>query len=131
MKKIFSTILFLMVGMMLTGVIWAADKEAIKKQIIDQVDEVVAAIDSGKKAEDFKMLAKKEPHVFIVDQTGKLLVDPTLEGANLKNWKDTYDAVFQATAEGLWVEYHYYGYLKHSYVKKTKDGLIVGSGYTD
>jgi hypothetical protein len=131
MKKFLCPILYLMVGMMLTGVIWAADKEAIKKQIINQVDEVVAAIDSGKKAEDFKMLAKKEPHVFIADQSGKLLVDPTFEGVNLQTWKETYDAIFKATAEGVWVEYIYYGALKHSYVKKTKDGFIVGSGYTD
>lgn len=132
MKKILCAISFLMVGMMLTGVIWAADKEAIEKQIKNQVDEVVAAIDSGKKAEDFKILAKKEPYsVFIVDQNGKLLVHPTLEGSSLQTWKATYDAVIQATAGGLWVEYEYYGKPRRSYVRKTKDGLIVGSGYSD
>ena len=39
--------------------VWAADKKAIEQQIKNQVDEVVAAIDSGKKAEDFEYLSKR------------------------------------------------------------------------
>ncbi len=133
MKKILCTILFLMVGIMLTGVTWAADKEAIEKQVKNQVDEVVAAIDSGKKVQDLKILATKEPyHIFIMEQGGKILLHPSLEGDDMKNqYGATYDAVIKATAEGLWVEYDYFGKMKRTYVKKTKGGLIVGSGYSD
>jgi hypothetical protein len=50
---------------------WAADKKEIERQIKNQVDEVVAAIDSGKKAEDFEYLSKKEPHyLFIMKSDG-------------------------------------------------------------
>jgi hypothetical protein len=112
---------------------WAADKEAIEKQIKKQVDEVVAGIDSGKKVEDYKILATKEPyHIFVMEQGGKILLHPSLEGDDMKNqYRASYDAVIKATVEGLWVEYEYFGKVKRSYVKRTKGGLIVGSGYSD
>ena len=129
MKKILCTSLFLMMGMMLTGIIGAAEKQEIEQQIKNQVDEVVAAIDSGKKAEDFKILANKEPYpVFIMEQNGKFLVSSFPEG--VKALKPAYDAMLQATVEGLWVEMKgSSGRVRHNYLKKTKDGLIVGSGY--
>jgi hypothetical protein len=135
MKKFLYTSLFLMVGMMLSGIVWSGDKEAmekramkkqvIEKQIMKQVDEVVAAIDSGKKAEDFKKLATElKYYVYILEESGHFLVHPDLKfssGLALKGQRT-------ATTEGIWIEYDHYG-LKRSYVKKTKGGLIVGSAY--
>ncbi len=107
----------------------AVDRDAIKKQ----VDEIVAAIDGGKTADDFKAAAKREPYyVFIMKEDGLLLVHPSLEGQNLKEKAGpVFDAVAKATSEGLWVDYEWQGKMKHSYVRKTKGALIVGSGYSD
>jgi len=100
-------------------------KQAIEKQIKNQVDEVVAAIDSGKKAEDFKKLATEPKYyVYILEESGYFLVHPDLmssKGLALKEQR-------RATAEGIWIEYEHWGW-KRSYVKKTKGGLIVGSAY--
>lgn len=107
----------------------AADKDAIKKQ----VDEIVVAMDGGKTADDFKDAAKREPYyVFIMEVDGKLLVHPSLVGQSLKEKAPpVYDAVAKATPEGVWVDYEWQGKMKHSYVRKTKSNLIVGSGYSD
>jgi hypothetical protein len=111
---------------------WAADKKEIQKQIKSQVDEVVAGIDSGKKVQDFNSFAKKEPYfVFILEQSGKILLHPFYEGLNMRNISvPALEAVLKGTAEGLWVEYDAFG-TKHAYVRKTKGGLFVGSGYKD
>lgn len=107
----------------------AADKDAIKKQ----VDEIVAAMDGGKTAADFKDAAKREPYyVFIMQEDGKLLVHPALEGQNLKEKAaPVYEAVVKGTPAGVWVDYEWQGKMKHTYVRKTKGALIVGSGYSD
>jgi uncharacterized membrane protein len=126
MKKILYTGLVLLVGMMLTGVILAHEIEENKKE----VDEVVGAIDSGKKAEDFKDLAYKKPYyVFIMEQDGRFLVHPIY--TRLQEWdKDIFEALSRATTEGLWVSFPWQG-KRHAYVRKTKSGLIVGSGHRD
>jgi hypothetical protein len=107
----------------------AADKDAIKKQ----VDEIVMAMDGGKTAADFKDAAKKEPYyVFIMQEDGKLLVHPSLEGQSLKEKAaPVFEAVAKATPAGVWVDYEWQGKMKHTYVRKTKGALIVGSGYSD
>ena len=107
----------------------AADKDAIKKQ----VDEIVAAMDGGKTAADFKDAAKREPYyVFIMQEDGKLLVHPAMEGQSLKEKAaPVFDAVAKATPAGVWVDYEWQGKMKHTYVRKTKGALIVGSGYSD
>jgi hypothetical protein len=124
MKKNLFAGLVLLVGMMLTGVILAHE---IKENKI-LVDEVVVAINNGKKAEDFEDLAKKEPYyVFIMEQDGRFLVHPNY--TRLQEWdKPIFDAVSKATTEGLWVSHDYQG-KSHTYVRKTKSGLIVGSGH--
>ena len=103
----------------------AMKKQAIEKQIKKQVDEVVAAIDSGKKAEDFKRLATEPKYyIYILEESGNFLVHPDLmssKGLALKEQR-------RATAEGIWIEYEHWGW-KRSYVKRTKGGLIVGSAY--
>ena len=74
MKKNLFVGLILLLGMLLTGVILA--HEVKENKIL--VDEVVVAIDNGKKAEDFKHLAKKEPYyVFIMEPDGRFLVSPS------------------------------------------------------
>jgi hypothetical protein len=128
MKKILITGLILLSGMMLTGVIWAHEIEENKKL----VDEVVEAINSGKKAEDFKDWANKEPYyVFIMEPDGRWLVHP-LYTRRLREWnKEIFDALLKATTEGLWVSFPWQGRKRHVYVRRTKSGLIVGSGHWD
>ncbi len=130
MKRVILTCLVALIGIFLaTGALAAADKAAIQKQ----VDEIVVAIDGGKKAADFKDAAKREPYyVFIMQENGSLLVHPSMEGQSLKEKAEVvYNAVVKATPAGSWVEYEWQGKMKHTYVKKTKGGLIVGSGYSD
>ena len=125
MKKILYTGLVLLIGMLFTGVILTHEIQENKRL----VNEVVDAINKGKRAEDFKDLANKEPYyVFIMEQDGRFLVHPI--HTRLQEWEDKpiFDAVSKATAEGLWVSYDYQG-KSHTYVRKTKSGLIVGSGH--
>ena len=131
-NKLCMGLAFLLV-MMLTGCeAWekeTAANRAIEKQVKSQVDEVVTAIDGGKKAEDFKKLAT-DPHdfVLIMDQSGKFLVHPVLE--SLSQSDKGYMKIVSATTEGIWFEYWSYLHIwKRFYVKKTKGGLFVGSGY--
>jgi hypothetical protein len=117
----------LAMGFTLTTGVFAADKEVIQSQ----VDEIVQAMNGGKMASDFKDAANKEPYyVYIMEQDGKLLVHPSLEGQNLKEVAmPAYDAVIQATDGGKWVKYEWKGAEKNAYVRKTEEGAIVGSGY--
>jgi len=127
MKKCFLILLVVVVGLSLTGIVSAADKDAIKAQ----VDEIAIAIEGGKPASDFADAAKRTPHyVFIIEENGKILVHPKLVGESLKEKAAVaYDAVVQATLEGNWVMYEWDGKEKNTYVRKTKTGVIVGSGY--
>ncbi len=107
---------------------WAADQNAIKKQ----VDDIVAAINSGKKAADFADAAKKDPYVFIMEAGGKLLVHPSLVGQSLKEKAEiVFKEVSKGTPEGIWVKYEWQGKKKNTYTRKTKGGLIVGCGYNE
>ncbi len=127
MKKYLLIMLVVMVGLSLTGFVSAADKDAIKAK----VDEIAVAIEGGKPASDFADAAKLKPHyVYIMEEGGKLLVHPSLTGDNLKEKAaPVFDAVSQATMEGTWVKYEWKGAEKNAYVRKTKTGVIVGSGY--
>lgn len=103
----------------------AVDKTAIQKN----VDTIVAEIESGKDAAAFKADAF-EPYAFIMKENGEMVVHPTLTGKSLKEEAaPVYQALMQATPEGVWVEYEWKGKVKHTYAKKVKDTLIVGSGY--
>ena len=125
MKRNLFAGLVLLVSMMLTGVILAHEIE--ENKIL--VDEVVVAINNGNKAEDFKELAYKKPYyLFIMEQNGTFLVHPSV--ARLQDWdKDIFDALSKATTEGLWVSYPMLGETAHTYVRRTKSGLIVASGH--
>ena len=91
------------------------------------------AIDSGKMVGEFKEAAYNKPYyVYILEASGNLLVHPTLAGQNLKDKAmPAYEAVTKATPEGTWVKYQWQGKEKNAYVRKTKTGAIVGSGYYD
>jgi len=103
-----------------------SDKEASKKR----VDEIVTAIDSGKTALEFKAAAKEDPFIFIMKMDGTMLVHPTLAGKNIKaDYEQMYKVVSKADANGTWVTYEMFpGWSLNSYVRKTKDELIVGCG---
>lgn len=116
--------------------------ERIKDAIKKQVDDIVVAIDGGKTAMDFKKAATNKPHyVFIMEEDGNLLVHPLLIGQSPKGKHETYNLkekaqpVFtecvKATANGLWVHYLWKNEQKRTYVRKTKSGLIVGSGFNE
>jgi hypothetical protein len=127
MKRAAVISLTLIIGLCLATGAFAADKNAIKKQ----VDDIVVAIDGGKMATDFASAAQNKPnYVFIMEEDGMLFVHPSLVGQSLKEKAEpAYKECVKATAEGVWVSYEWKGKKKHTYVRKTKSGLIVGSGY--
>jgi hypothetical protein len=127
MKKYALMIVVLVMGLSMAAGVFAADKDAIKMQ----VDEIVMAIDGGKTAADFKDAANMKPnYVYIMEEDGTLVVHPSLEGKSLKEAAmPAYEAVMKATPEGTWVMYEWNGAEKNAYVRKTKGGEIVGSGF--
>ena len=129
MKRVAIISLALVFGICLATGAFAADKDAIKKQ----VDDIVVAIDGGKTAADFSSAAQNKPsYVFIMEEGGNLLVHPSLVGQSLKDKAEpVYNECAKATADGVWVGYVWKEKQKHTYVRKTKSGLIVGSGYSE
>ena len=124
--KRFAMFLTVLVALTLSTNAWSAvDKTAITKN----VDSIVEMIDSGKdattiQANDF------EPYAFIMEESGTMLVHPSLSGVDYKEkLTPIYEALSVASAEGTWVEYEWKGKLPRAYAKKTKNNLIVGSGY--
>lgn len=101
------------------------DKEAIS----NNVNVIVAGIESGQDVTSFKADAY-DPYAFIMVDDGKMLVHPSLTGKSLQETAPpVYQALLKATPEGIWVEYEWQGKTKHTYARKTKNHLIVGSGY--
>lgn len=127
MKKYALMMVVVVMGLTLAVGVFAADKAAIEKQVND----IVMAIDHGKKAADFKDAANNKPYyVYIIKEDGSVLVHPSLVGKNLKEAAmPAYEAVTMATPQGKWVKYVWNGAEKNAYVRKTNDGEIVGSGY--
>jgi len=127
MKKITLLLGILALCLVCAATVFAQDKDAIKKQ----VDDIAMAMDGGKTASDFASAAENKPYyVYIIEKDGKVLVHPTLMGQNLKEKAaPAYEAVVKATPEGTWVKYEWQGKEKNAYVRTTKSGLIVGSGY--
>ncbi len=129
MKRFAIISLTLIMGLCLSTGVFAADKDAIKKQ----VDDIVVAIDGGKTAQDFMGAAQNKPYyVFIMEEGGMLLVHPSLVGKSLKEKAGpVYNECAKGTADGVWVGYVWKGKQKRTYVRKTKSNLIVGSGYSE
>ena len=124
MKRLATVLSLLAIFCFVSGA-WAVDKAAISVN----VDAIAAGIDSGKDATSYKA-EDTDPYAFILEEGGKLLVHPSLAGESLKEKAPpVYDALVQATAEGVWVQYEWKGKTKNTYAKKTKNNLIVGSGY--
>ena len=127
MKKLMMALCVLVLGVFIVSSSMAADEAAIA----GNVNSAVESIDGGKaptdyKAEDF------DPYIFIMEEGGMLLVHPKLQGQSLadEKYKPVFEAIIQATTDGVWVEYEWGGGPKRTYVKKTQGGLIVGSGYS-
>ncbi len=124
MKRIIFVLLIVAVASIATGAL-ATNKTSIS----NNVDTIVAMLERGKDATVFKA-DTFSPYAFIMESNGKMLVHPTLTGESLKEKAlPVYTALMQANSEGVWVKYEWEGKLKHTYVKKTKSNLIVGSGY--
>ncbi len=103
----------------------AADKTAIA----NNVNTIVAGIESGKDAMTFKADAY-DPYAFIMKEDGQMLVHPSLAGQSLKEKAPpVYTALLQANKDGVWLQYEWQGKTKNTFAKKTKSNLIVGSGY--
>jgi len=119
-------VMLYMVAVVLFGTqAFAADKEAIAKN----VDAVVAAINGGKGAASFAADAYT-PYAFIMEAEGKLIVHPTLAGKDLKvEGMPIYEAIKAATPQGEWVKYVWKEKEKNTYIKRTNNNIIVGSGY--
>ena len=102
------------------------NRDAFKKK----VDDVVVALNGGKSAADFTAAAKDDPYIFIMKGDGTMEVHPSLAGKNIMgDMEPVYKELVKADASGVWVKYQWQGKEKNTYVRKTKDGLIVGSGY--
>jgi signal transduction histidine kinase len=106
----------------------AGSKEAAKKN----VDEVVAAINGGKEAKSINA-NDYDPYVFILEEDGMLVVHPSLAGKSLAEVAPpVYEAIAAAVKEGKdTADYMWKGAMKHSFVQKTDNDLIVGSGYSE
>lgn len=129
MKKIAILLFAVILGFCLVAGVSASDKDTIKKQ----VDEIVAAIDGGQMVKDFAAAAQSKPYyAFIMEESGNMLVHPTLVGQSLKEKAGpVYLELMKATPDGTWVDYIWQEKQKHTYVRKTAGGLIVGSGYSE
>jgi len=127
MYKASITCLILLLGLCLAMPAFAVDRDAIQAN----VDKVVTGINGGKNAKKFQA-NEYDPYVYIMQKDGMLVVHPELKGKSLKKVaKPVYDAVMKATTGGTWVDYEWKGAMKHSYVRETDSGLIVGSGYSE
>ena len=102
----------------------ATDEAAIKKN----VDSMVEAINNGKPPASYAADAY-DPYAFIMAADGLLIVPPYLAGEYLpEKAAPIYQALQQATTEGIWVDYFWKGAKKHTYVRRTKNNLTIGSG---
>jgi hypothetical protein len=126
MKKFMMTCFVMVLGLFIASASMAADEAAIAAN----VNGVVEAIDGGKAPAEFKP-DDFDPYIYIMEKGGMLLVHPSLQGQSLgeEKYKPVYEAIIQATPEGVWVDYEWAGGPKKAYVRTTAGGLIVGSGY--
>ncbi len=127
MKKLFFGFATLFLVSCMVSLTLAADKQEIK----NNVDSIVEKINQGDNPESINP-NDYSPYVFIMQQDGNLLVHPELAGKNLKEVAEpVYDALSNSHHDGIWVDYVWKEEQKHSYVRTTESGLIVGSGYTE
>jgi hypothetical protein len=129
MKKVLAACLTM--AFVLTVALYAFAAEPNRDAIKKKVDDTVAALDGGKTAADFSAAAKEDPYIFRMKGDGTMEVHPALAGQNIRgSMEPVYKELVKADATGLWVKYQNWdGKEKNTYVRKTKDGLIVGCGY--
>ena len=124
MKRIAAILSLLSLFFIAVGAL-AIDKTAISTN----VENIVAELDAGKLSTSFKS-DSYNPYVFILEDGGKLLVHPSLEGESLKvKAPPVYQALTQADAKGTWIQYEWKGKIKNTFAKRSQNNLIVGSGY--
>ena len=124
MKKIAAILSMLSLFFVVTCAL-AIDKVAISTN----VENIVAELDAGKLSTSFTS-DSYAPYIFILEDGGKLLVHPSLEGESLKvKAPPVYDALTKADAKGAWIQYEWKGKVKNTFAKRSKNNLIVGSGY--
>lgn len=100
----------------------SADKSGIKKN----VDAIITAIDEGQDPQSYVSEATLS-RVFILEETGNLLVHPTMTGKDLKmEDMQMFEALKVSTPDGQWIVYRMDGKEKNIYVRKTKNNLTVG-----
>ncbi len=127
MRVFYSVVCMLCVISLCSTGAFAVDKDAIKKN----VDSIVKEIDKGKAADSFKA-NDYTPYAFIMKKNGILVVHPSLAGESLKKKAPpVYEALLKSKSLGVWVDYVWKEKQKHSYVRTTTSGLIVGSGYSE
>ncbi len=127
MRKICFVICMVCAVSLFAAVAFAADKNLIKKN----VDSIVASINKGTAADSF-VADDYTPYAFVMKKNGDLVVHPSLAGQSLKEKAPpVYEALLKSKSTGVWVDYIWKDKKKHSYVKTTVSGLIVGSGYSE
>ncbi len=127
MRRVYCTVCLLCLVLLYAVGATAGDKNLIKKN----VDGIVDAINKGKAPNSFKA-NDYDPYTFIMKKNGVLIVHPSLAGESLKKKAPpVYEALTQSKSYGKWVDYIWKEKQKHSYVKTTVSGLIVGSGYSE
>jgi hypothetical protein len=126
MKKYMMVCFVMVLGFFIASASFAADEA----KVAANVDSIVEQINGGKAPGEFKA-EDYDPYIYIMEEGGMLLVHPTLQGQSLgeEQYKPVYDAITQATSDGVWVEYEWAGGPKKAYVRKTDGALIVGSGF--
>jgi len=124
MKKI--SVVTALLALLLVGThVWAIDEATISTN----VDSIVQSLDGGADITTIKADAY-DPYAFVMEEDGNMLVHPSLAGQSLKEKAPpVYTALQGATGDGVWIDYEWQGKMKHTYAKKTKGNLIVGSGY--
>ncbi|MFT5700970.1 MAG: hypothetical protein ACI8ZB_003856 [Desulforhopalus sp.] len=124
MKRIAAILSMLSLLFIVTGAL-AIDKVAISTN----VENIVAELDAGKDSTSITS-ESYSPYVFILEENGKLLVHPSLQGESLKEKAPpVYDALAAADPKGTWIQYEWKGKIKNTFAKRSKNNLIVGSGY--
>jgi tripartite-type tricarboxylate transporter receptor subunit TctC len=125
MKRCILSFTVLLASLFFLSTAWAVNEADIS----NHVNTIVKAIESGKDATTFKS-DDFTPYAFIMKDDGVMLVHPSLAGKSLKQKAPVvYEALLKATPKGVWVQYEWQGKMKHTYAKRTKNNLIVGSGY--
>lgn len=127
MKRLFLMSVILCLAMIFSTAAVAGNRDVIKKN----VDGIVNEINKGKAANSFKA-DDFSPYAFIMKKNGILVVHPSLAGESLKKKAPpVYKSLIKSKSTGVWVDYIWKEKQKHSYVRTTTSGLIVGSGYSE